>query len=85
MFYCNWTTHLVLWRNEIMERGKVEKKCTGVAEWADRYVNFLKGCKNNCAYCYAAKTPKFAGDTKITGIDKVGPLTVAKWREALGI
>jgi len=30
----------------------IEKK-TGTKEWADKNINFSKGCSNNCKYCYA--------------------------------
>lgn len=48
-----------------------KKKCTGVAEWADRSVNFLKGCKNNCVYCYAAKMANRFGWKKRSEWDKM--------------
>ncbi len=32
---------------------KQHKKTTGTKEWADYNVNCIKGCSNNCRYCYA--------------------------------
>lgn len=33
----------------------MEERKTGTKEWACKNVNFKKGCKNNCNYCYAAQ------------------------------
>lgn len=35
------------------QREKCEKIPTGTKEWADHNVNCIKGCFNNCRYCYA--------------------------------
>jgi len=35
------------------EKPKKRKITTGTREWADHNVNCIKGCTNNCKYCYA--------------------------------
>jgi DNA repair photolyase len=41
---------------------KVKRKITtGTKEWADRNVNCIKGCFNNCRYCYAKVMAKRFG------------------------
>ena len=37
------------------------KKTTGTKEWADHNVNCIKGCSNNCRYCYAKMMAKRFG------------------------
>ena len=37
---------------------KTRKITTGTKEWADFNVNCVKGCRNNCRYCYAKMIAK---------------------------
>lgn len=41
----------------------LEKIPTGTKEWADHNVNCIKGCYNNCRYCYAMCMAKRFGRT----------------------
>ena len=43
-----------------MEGGK-RKITSGTKEWADHNINCIKGCANNCRYCYAKMTAKRFG------------------------
>ena len=40
-------------RVRFQEKSHTEKIPTGTREWADYNVNCIKGCYNNCRYCYA--------------------------------
>lgn len=40
---------------------KTRKITTGTKEWAEYNVNCVKGCKNNCRYCYAKMIAKRFG------------------------
>lgn len=35
------------------KKSSIQKLPTGTKEWADHNVNCIKGCYNNCRYCYA--------------------------------
>lgn len=41
--------------------GKKRKITSGTKEWADYNVNCIKGCRNNCRYCYAKVMAKRFG------------------------
>ena len=41
---------------ECFELAKERKITSGTKEWADHNVNCIKGCYNNCRYCYAKIT-----------------------------
>ena len=41
--------------------GNVRKKTSGTKEWADFNVNCVKGCANDCRYCYAKMMAKRFG------------------------
>jgi len=40
---------------KVLESKKIKKReiTSGTKEWADHNVNCIKGCSNNCRYCYA--------------------------------
>lgn len=41
--------------------GKTRKKTSGTKEWADVNINCIKGCANDCRYCYAKMMAKRFG------------------------
>lgn len=41
--------------------GKTRKKTSGTKEWADVNINCIKGCANDCRYCYAKMIAKRFG------------------------
>lgn len=46
---------------EHIELAKKQKITSGTKEWADYNVNCIKGCYNNCRYCYAKMMAKRFG------------------------
>jgi DNA repair photolyase len=56
---------------EIRARERAKRKITsGTREWADRNVNCIKGCSNNCRYCYGKLIAK-----------RFGRCTEESWKE----
>jgi DNA repair photolyase len=47
----------------IFEKSKSKKIPTGTKEWADHNVNCIKGCYNDCKYCYATLMARRFGRT----------------------
>lgn len=46
---------------ECFELAEKRKITSGTKEWADYNVNCIKGCYNNCRYCYAKVMAKRFG------------------------
>lgn len=63
------------------------KPVFGTTEWAASNVNYLKGCSNDCKYCYSKemsirfkrKTPETWKNEEVTS----PPLPITKWLSSI--